>query len=76
MATETQVKLVRLEMLEALRSATGARWGPGERAAFPPEVADDLIKRGIARPAPPRPAKAPDGPEADKMIARDAARRK
>ena len=47
----------------------GARYNPGERAAFEPAVAQQFLALGVARLADPPPeAKAPDTPAWDKML--------
>ena len=42
-------KLVTVELLEPLRSATGVVWAAGERAGFLSTEVDDLLRRGLAK---------------------------
>lgn len=62
--------IVELELLARLQGRAGQLWLPGERAGFSPEIADDLVERGIARRVEQAPAgaKAPDHAEKDKML--------
>lgn len=70
--------LVRVRLLGQCTVRGGALYNPGDCAAFAPEVAGDLLHRGIAElldeeesPMPATPAtKAPDRPPKDKMIHR------
>ena len=41
--------LIKVELLAPLKDPMGAVWAPGERAAFAPADAEDLIKRGLAK---------------------------
>mgnify|MGYP001595887431 FL=1 len=59
---------VTVEMLQAVRSPNGGRWGPGERAGFPPDIADDLVKRGVARRV--------EKPPRDKMVHGESVQKK
>lgn len=69
---------VRVRLLGQCTVRGGALYNPGECAAFAPEVAEDLLHRGIAElldeedsPMPATPAKkAPETPLVDKMIHR------
>lgn len=56
-------KLVTIRLLQGCVVPNGACYNAGEEVGFPPDVAEDLVARGVARPA-----KAPDGPPADKMV--------
>ena len=55
---------VSVVLLQPLRSPAGTVWAAKERAGFPPDVARDLIRRGVAR----EDTKAPAEPEKDKML--------
>ena len=59
---------VTVEMLQAVRSPNGGRWGPGERAGFTIDVAEDLIKRGGARRV--------EKPPRDKMVHGESVQKK
>lgn len=56
---------VTVVLVSRLTSPDGGMWNPGERAGFPRVVAEDLIRRGIARPAE---KKALDAAPQDKMV--------
>ena len=60
----TSPSTVGVVLLQPLRNPMGGSWAANERAGFPPEVARDLIRRGIAR------------PDQDKMIKKDATQTK
>jgi len=57
--------LVELELLGRVQGMAGQLWLPGERAGFAQSIAADLVERGLARRVP---AKAPAGPDRDKMM--------
>ena len=63
---------VSVVMLAPLRSPSGGHWSIGDRAGFPPDVAKDLIARGVARidasPPPRKDDKGLDSAPADKML--------
>lgn len=72
--------LIALELLTAVNDPQGGGfWNAGDTAGFPAAVADDLIKRGAARPVitwPVAAPKSPAGPPADKAIKGPEVRRK
>lgn len=59
-------ELVSVELTDRLQVRGGGLLLRGEVAAFAPDVAEDLIARGLARAV----RKAPEAPPADKMVKR------
>lgn len=68
MSEAKAVPTVSVTMLQGSTDPSGGRWNPGERAGFPPVIAADLIKRGIARALTDVERKAPSAPPVDKML--------
>lgn len=59
--------LVTVEFLAPYADRGGARFNARERAGLPPEVADDLVARGVVRRVELPEPKAPAAPAKDKM---------
>ena len=62
--TERTVSVTMLRPVN--RPSAGGQWNPGERAGFPPAIADDLLRRGLVRLD--APAAALDAPAVDRMM--------
>lgn len=75
-----QLASISVVLLMPLSDPAGGHWAAGECAGFPPDMAKDLIARGVAR-ADDRPPRKSDGrtldsPPADKMVRGGDAQRK
>ena len=69
--------VVTVKLLAPVTNRIGGGWNCGEEVGFSPEIALDLIGRGVAEAvASPEPAaKAPAGPTLDKMVKAPPARK-